>query len=98
LILTQNEIADTLRYADPADLPPAALALAPAIGQFLAAATGYDWAAESPVNAIAKQAARILLIKWFDDPGQAGRGEGVYGLTNLLGILQMAAMDKAGDA
>jgi hypothetical protein len=90
-ILNNSEIAEALRYASPEDLPEAAFGISAAAEAFLASATGHDWGKDRRVDDLAKQAARILLVKWFDDPEQCGRSDGVYGLTNLIGLLQLEA-------
>jgi len=89
-ILTAAEGANFVR-TDTADA--IMLMLLPMVDKFIQRATGRDWAADSPVNDVAKAAAGMLLVSWYDDPTQAGV-EGVmpYGLTNVLSQLEAEAL------
>ena len=74
-ILTVAEAANTLR-CDLTD--PAMLDLLPAVDAYIRNATGHDWTADTPINPTAKSAARMLLVKWHEDPGMSG-GSGTVG-------------------
>jgi hypothetical protein len=65
-ILTASEAATVLRIEEDSQT---LLDLLPAIDAYIKGATGHDWAADSPVIPEAKSAARILLVRWHEDPG-----------------------------
>lgn len=64
-ILSVTEAATVLRC--PED-DPNMLLLLPAIDSYIGMGTGWDWAADVPVNELAKNAARILLVMWYETP------------------------------
>ena len=68
-ILSDSEAADWVR-SDASDT--AMLQLLPLVDQYLLSATGRDWSADSTIHPLAKTAAGIILVSWYDDPGQIG--------------------------
>jgi len=89
-ILTAAEAANFVR-TDTSDAT--LLMLLPMVDEFIQRATGRDWAADSSINDVAKAAAGMLLVSWYDNPAQAGN-EGVmpFGLTNVLSQLEAEAL------
>lgn len=89
-ILTAAEGAIVLRTAA---TDTNLLALLPQIDGYIKAATGHDWAADSPIRDEAKAAARMLLVKWYEDPGAIGSGEDAlsFGLRSMLLTLEVIA-------
>jgi len=89
-ILTAAEAANYVR-TDTNDA--VMLMLLPMVDEFVQRATGRDWTADSTINDIAKAAAGMLLVSWYDNPSQAGI-EGVmpFGLTNVLSQLEAEAL------
>ena len=65
-ILTTAEAAAVLR-CDEDDQNM--LLLLPAIDAYIKMGTGHDWAADSTIREEAKNAARIALVQWHEDPG-----------------------------
>lgn len=89
-LLTASEAAAVLRVETThADM----LNLLPLIDDYVKDATGYDWASMTTIPAKAKAAARMLLVMWFEDPGQAG-GAGMppFGLASVLTQLEAMAL------
>jgi hypothetical protein len=71
-ILTAAEAANVLRCeVDDARM----LALLPQIDQHIQTATGHAWEDDNPINETAKAAARMLLVRWFEDPGMMVGGQ-----------------------
>lgn len=70
-ILTDSEAADYVR-TDATDT--AMLQLLDSVDAYIKRATGRDWAADTVIHPLAKTAAGILLIAWYDDPTQMGTG------------------------
>lgn len=70
-ILTDTEAADYVR-TDATDT--AMLQLLDQVDAYIKRATGRDWAADTVIHPLAKTAASILLIAWYDDPTQMGMG------------------------
>jgi hypothetical protein len=93
-ILTEIEAKDLLGYDDSQDMPlRVTTILLPAIDSFIERATGKDWANDTPIDPVAKQAASVLLARWFDDPAMIGKNNDV-GVVSL--IAQLSAMVTAG--
>lgn len=65
-ILTADEAAVVLRCAN--DDPKLAVLL-PQVDAYIKRATGRDWALDEPVHELAKSAARMMIIRAFEDPG-----------------------------
>lgn len=96
VILSPEEVADALRYETPDECPDA-VALVPAIAETLKESTGYNWESDEQVDETAKQAARMLLVQWFENPGMLAERRTVnlsYGLTFLITQLQVKALKK----
>jgi len=90
-ILTASEAATVLRCeTTDADM----LALLPAVDAYIKNATGHDWASDNPVLPEAKSAARMLLVKWHEDPGMMSNGTASlgYGLASCLIQLEAKAL------
>lgn len=71
-ILTPTEAANVLRCSED---DPLMGELLQAIDTHLESITGWNWAAENPVDQDAKSAARVLLVRWHGDPGMIGQVE-----------------------
>lgn len=89
-ILTASEAATVLRCASTdADM----LALLPLVDAYLKKATGRDWAADAVIHPDAKAAARMLLVKWHEDPGQLAGGNSLdFGLRSILTQLEAISL------
>ena len=89
-ILTSSEAAVVLRCeSSDANM----LAMLPQIDAYIKNATGHDWTTDSPIREEAKSAARMLLIKWHEDPGMMAVGESpAFGLKALLIQLEVIAL------
>ena len=92
-ILTAAEAANFVR-TDTSDA--VMLMLLPQVDAFIKKATGHDWAADSTIHGIAKAAAGMLLVTWYDIPSQSGSqitdAPLAYGLNNLLSQLEAEAL------
>lgn len=89
-ILTADEAAVVLRV-DATD--QAMLDLLPVVDAFIRGATGRDWTSDSPISAQAKAAARILLVMWYENPGQVGTEDALsFGMTAVLAQLEALAL------
>jgi hypothetical protein len=94
MILTTQEAADVLGYDSPDEMPGDVVnILLPGIDGFLKNATGKDWGAEEEIDPDAKMAARVLLRRWFDDPGMVGGAKDV-GVLSLIGQLHAKALQE----
>ncbi len=75
-ILTAAEGAVVLRCeSTDADM----LALLPLIDATIRDATGHDWTVDSPIRPEAKAAARMLLVRWHENPGMIGSDSDALG-------------------
>jgi len=89
-ILTELEGAAVLR-CDENDQNM--LDLLPQVDGYIQYATGRDWTVDSPIRAEAKAAARMLLVRWHEDPGGMGAGGALgYGLAAALMQLEALAL------
>ena len=92
-ILTAAEAANFLRTET---TDTAMLNLLPLVDSFIQRATGRDWTADTTINPIAKAAAGMLLVQWYDVPGQSGSqvtdSPLAFGLTNVLGQLEAQSL------
>jgi len=89
-ILTAAEGANFLR-TDATDA--AMLALLPLVDSFIQKATGRDWTADTTIHNIAKAAAGMLLVAWYDNPAMIGNeGALAFGLNNVLTQLEAEAL------
>lgn len=70
--------------------------LLPQVDAFLKRATGRDWAQDTVKNPLAVSAATMLMVMWFDIPGQMGSqitdSPLAFGLTNMLSQLEADAL------
>lgn len=68
------------------------LDLLPSIDGFIKKATGHDWSADLTIEPVAKQAARVLLTLWYENPAMIGNTNSLdFGLTAALVQLQAAS-------
>ena len=65
-ILTQEEASNILRCAQD---DPKMIVLLPQVDAYIHQATGRDWSEDDPVHAGAKSAARMLIVRAYEDPG-----------------------------
>jgi hypothetical protein len=89
-ILTATEASDMLRCeVDDALM----LTLLPQVDAFIKTTTGRDWAAETNPPGQAKNAARILMVRWHEDPGGMATNQALdWGLQACL--LQLKAFAR----
>jgi len=88
-ILTAAEGANFVR-TDTSDA--VMLMLLPQIDDFIKRATGRDWTADTTINPVAKVAAGILLVQWYDNPAQAGPDAPQFGINQTLSQLEAEAL------
>jgi len=69
-ILTAAEAANFVRTES---TDAVLLMLLPHVDEYLFNATGHDWTADSTINPVAKLAAGMLLVNWYDNPMQVGQ-------------------------
>lgn len=98
-ILTADEAKAALGYNLEEDMPRRVeFVLLPAIDRFLQGATGKDWGTltetYTTVDPVAKAAASVLLVRWFDDPGQIGQANDA-GILALIGQMEARALQEA---
>ncbi|NMC84294.1 MAG: phage gp6-like head-tail connector protein [Anaerolineaceae bacterium] len=92
-ILTESEAAKVLRTGED---DPVMLDLLPQVDAYIENATGRDWAADEPIQAAAKSAARMLLVRWYEDPGGMAAGVSLgFGLNAALVQLKVLALELA---
>jgi len=91
-ILTAAEAAIVLRV-DATD--PAMLQMLPMVDAYIKNATGRDWTADTTIEPMAKAAAQILLVQWYETPGMLGQGITTLaaGLTACLVQLEARALE-----
>src|SRR5512146_3208372 len=100
-ILTALEASTVLRCSID---DPNMLLLLPGIDSYIGMGTGWDWAADEPVNEMAKNAARILLVLWHENPAMAtggltnGLGPGFNACMLQLKVLANELLEAAGSA
>lgn len=87
-ILTADEGAVTLRCAT-AD--PDMLALLPLVDKYIENATGRNWALDASIYPEAKSAARMLLVRWHEDPGGMAAGS-VLNFGLMANLVQLEAL------
>jgi hypothetical protein len=105
-ILTDDEARAILRLDpivdDPEVDPPIDLALdlvMSAVDDYLKTATGHDWAEDEEIDKTAKLAAQMLLVQWYENPAMIGTIEEMhYGISNVIGQLQVKAIMLAGSS
>ncbi|BCY18688.1 hypothetical protein hrd7_25370 [Leptolinea sp. HRD-7] len=87
-ILTASEAAAVLRCES---TDAAMLALLPQIDAYIKDGTGHDWTADSPIQDTAKAAARVLLVRWYEDPGRISDAP-LHGIASLMTQLEVIAL------
>jgi hypothetical protein len=89
-ILTELEASVVLRCDDD---DPNMLDLLPLVDGYIQFATGRNWTADSPIRPEAKAAARMLLVRWHEDPGGMAAGGALgYGLSAAMTQLEALAL------
>jgi hypothetical protein len=89
-ILTTTEGANALRTATNDVLM---LDLLSQVDAYINNATGRDWTADSPIRPEAKAAARMLLVRWHEDPGGMAAGSALgFGLSAAVVQLEALAL------
>lgn len=91
-ILTATEGATVLRCLN---TDQNMLDLLPMVDKYIYEATGWHWESDTTIEALAKGAARMLLVRWHEDPGGMVAGETLgQGLRAVLSQLEALALDK----
>lgn len=101
-IFTPEEAAGLLDYGSPDEMPAKVMSiLVPAVEQFLKDATGKDWSGSgetyqdfASIDPTAKMAAGMLLIRWFENPGQIGATTS-YNAGTDVGFVSLVAQLQA---
>ncbi len=89
-ILNAIEAATVLRCEN---TDPNMLALLPQVDAYIQQATGRDWTVDSPISQVAKGAARMLLVMWYENPGMVGNMSSLnFGLASSLVQLESLAL------
>lgn len=92
-ILSLQQAINVLRCEE---TDPRVKDLLPQVDAFLKRATGRDWAQDTVKNPLAVSAATMLLVMWFDIPGQMGSqmtdSPLAFGLTNMLSQLEAESL------
>jgi hypothetical protein len=89
-ILTINEAANAVRTVT---TDPVLSDLLPLIDDYIEGATGRNWAADATIHPKAKNAARMLLVREFEDPGGMAAGAALgFGLRSVLSQLEALAL------
>lgn len=89
-ILTDVEASNVLR-CEATD--QTMLDLLPQVDAFIRRGTGRDWSTDSPIHPLAKNAARMLLVKWYENPGMIGTETGLsFGLSATLSQLEIITL------
>ena len=93
-ILTATEAAAVLRTEE---TNPEMINLLPGIDTYINQATGRDWTADNPIHQATKNAARMLLVLWFENPGMVASGVATlnFGLSAALVQLEAIALALA---
>ena len=92
MILTPQEAMALLRLKeDPNDYPEINIIL-PAVDSFIESATGKDWGQDNIVDPVAKMAAGILFVRWFDNIGMIGQKVDDIGFIGLITQLEAKAL------
>ncbi len=97
-ILSPEEAVDVLGYTFVDEMPgDVTKILLPGIDGFLKNATGKDWGTitdtYTEIDPDAKMIARVLLVRWFEDPGMIGKTSDV-GVVSLIGQLHAKALQE----
>jgi hypothetical protein len=67
------------------------LQLLPMVDQCLYMATGHDWTADGTIAPMAKVAAGMLLVIWYDNPAMTGTADSP-GIIGMLAVLEAEAL------
>lgn len=90
-ILTTTEAANCLR-CETTDANM--LDLLPQVDAYITHATGRNWAADSPIESMAKASARMLLVMWHENPAMIGNVNSLsFGFAAALSILEAKALE-----
>ena len=89
-LLTPQKVAEALDYDSPEQVPSKAFSYVPAIEEYLTVATGKRWGDEEPVDPLAQVTAQVILVRWFEDPGQVGKVSD-QSLITMIGMLKAKA-------
>lgn len=93
-ILTETEAKEILRLDTDTTYPTLNIVL-PAVDAYLKTATGHDWAADDPKDPVARAAAQMLLVNWFENPGMVGSQEVLsFGAVNLIEQLRIKKLPE----
>lgn len=87
-ILTAMEASRILRVESTDSLM---LDVLPQVDGYIEQATGRDWAADATIEPVAKAAARILLVMWYENPGMLSGGEPVMTAGLRATLMQLEA-------
>lgn len=91
-ILSDVEAMKMLDYTTVEDMPDKVSdILIPAVNEYLKDATGKDWGTITEtyieIDPVAKVVASILLVRWFEDPGQIDKVSDI-GLLSMVNQLE----------
>jgi len=90
-ILSETEAATVLRTTE---TDSNMLDLLPLVDAYIKRATGRDWAGDLEIRPEAKAAARMLLVRWHEDPGGMAAGGALgFGLHAALTQLEAVALE-----
>lgn len=89
-ILTAAEAANALR-CDVTD--PAMLDLLAQVDGYILTATGHDWSGDNPISPVAKNAARMLLVMWHEDPGMMAQKNAPLSFGLTAALVQLESME-----
>lgn len=88
-ILTSAEAALVLR-TEATD--PVMLQYLPLVDAYIKNATGRDWNKDTTIEPIAKAAAQILLVQWYETPGMLGQGVTTLGAGLIACLVQLGVL------
>jgi hypothetical protein len=88
-ILTATEAANVLRCAVD---DPYMLDLLPQVDAYIVHATGYNWANDSVIRLEAKNAARMLLTMWHENPGMVAGGVSPLQFGLMAALVQLESI------
>jgi hypothetical protein len=92
-ILSQAEAATVLRCEQD---DPNMIDLLPLVDGYIQMATGRDWSQDVRIRPEARAAARMLIVRWHEDPGGMASGSALgYGLAAILTQLEALALKLA---
>jgi hypothetical protein len=90
-ILSETEAATVLRTTE---TDSNMIDLLPLVDAYIQRATGRDWTKDTSIYAEAKAAARMLLVRWHEDPGGMAAGSALgFGLSSALTQLEALALE-----